>query len=113
MHMVVDPNSTTPLVGCGGALFAELAVAAALFGPAVLAFVVVLALTNIVHAFGAAGPPGVSFGTHLGGFAFGVLVVALARLRGVDLRLRAITPRPQGPEEEENTEKPVELVAAS
>jgi membrane associated rhomboid family serine protease len=113
LHLVVDPTSTVPLVGASGALFAVLAVAAVVFGPGMLAFTVVLALTNIVHAFGAAGPPGVSFGTHLGGFAFGVLVVALARLRGVDLRLRAITPRPQGPEEEENTERPVELVAAS
>jgi membrane associated rhomboid family serine protease len=81
MHVVVDPNSTTPLVGCSGSLFAVLAVAAALFGPAMLGFVAVLVVSNILHAFGGPGAAGVSFGAHIGGFVLGVLVVAL---RGSD-----------------------------
>jgi len=86
LHVVVDPSSTLPLVGCSGSLFALLAVAATLHGPAMLAFTVVLALTNIAHAFGAPGAESVSYGAHLGGFALGVLAVVLARLHGGDLR---------------------------
>jgi membrane associated rhomboid family serine protease len=89
LHVVVDPSSTAPLVGGSGALFAVLAVAAALFGPAMLAFVTVLVATNVAQAFGAPGAEGVSFGAHIGGFAMGVALVALvvlARLRGTDLR---------------------------
>ncbi len=78
-----------PLVGCSGALFAVLAVAATLYGPAMLAFVAVLVASNILHAFGVSGAEGVSFGDHIGGFAAGALVVVLARLLGGDLRLGA------------------------
>jgi membrane associated rhomboid family serine protease len=86
MHVVVDPNSTTPLVGCSGSLFAVLAVAAALFGPVVLAFIAVLALANILHAFGGPEDAGVSFGAHLRGLFAGFLVVLLGRLRGIGSR---------------------------
>jgi membrane associated rhomboid family serine protease len=89
LHLVADPASTTALVGCSGSLFAVLAVAAALYGPAMLAFVAVLVVTNVAHALGAPGEAAVSFGAHLGGFSLGVLVVALARLRGVELHRRA------------------------
>jgi membrane associated rhomboid family serine protease len=85
MHVVVDPGSLSPLVGCSGSLFAVLAVAAALYGPGMLAFVAVLVATNVAHAFGAPGDAVVSFGCHLGGFASGVALVVLTRLRGVDL----------------------------
>jgi membrane associated rhomboid family serine protease len=89
LHVVVDPGSLSPLVGCSGALFAVLAVAAALYGAGMLAFVAVLVAINIAHAFGAPGEAAVSFGCHLGGFTMGTALVLLARLRGVDLR-RAI-----------------------
>jgi membrane associated rhomboid family serine protease len=89
LHVVVDPTSTVPLVGCSGALFAVLAVAAALFGPGMLAFTAVLVASNVAHAFGGPGDAGVSFGTHLGGFTLGVLLVLLGRFRGVDLRRAA------------------------
>jgi membrane associated rhomboid family serine protease len=88
LHLVVDPSSLSPLVGCSGSLFAILAVGATLFGPGMLAFVAVLALTNIAHAFIGGGGE-VSFGAHLGGLFVGFLFVALARLRGVELHRRA------------------------
>lgn len=86
LHIVVDPTSTVSLVGCSGALFALLAVAASLFGPSMLAFAAILVVSNIWHAFGGSGDDGVSFGCHLGGFLAGTMAVAFARLRGVDLR---------------------------
>jgi membrane associated rhomboid family serine protease len=85
MHIVVDPTSTVPLVGCSGSLFAVLAVAAALYGPGMLAFVAVLVAINIAHAFGAPGDAGVSFGAHLGGFALGVFLALLGRVRAAAL----------------------------
>jgi membrane associated rhomboid family serine protease len=89
LHIVVDPSSLSPLVGCSGALFAVLAVAAALYGPGMLAFVAALVATNVAHAFGAPSEAAVSFGAHLGGFAMGTALVLLARLRGVDQRRAA------------------------
>jgi len=88
LHVVVDPSSTIPLVGCSGALFAVLAVAATLYGPALLAFVAVLVAVNIAHAFGAPGDVDVSFGCHLAGFATGAAIVVTARLRNLDLCFR-------------------------
>jgi len=82
LHVVVDPASTTPLVGCSGSLFALLAAAAVLYGPATLVFVVLLATANVVQAFGGPGDAAVSFACHLGGLACGVALVALARLCG-------------------------------
>lgn len=84
LHCFVDPTST--LVGCSASLFAVLAVAAVLFGAPMLAFVVVLLASNVLHAFGGPGPEGVSFAAHCGGAFVGALVVVLARLRGVELR---------------------------
>ena len=86
LHLVIDPTSTVALVGCSGSLFAILAVAATLYGPGMLAFVVVLITANVAHAFGAPGDAGVSFAAHLGGAFVGAAVVVLARLRGVELR---------------------------
>lgn len=86
LNVVVDPSSTTPLVGDSGALFALLAVAAALFGPGVLAFVAVLVATNILHAFGGPGADGVSFACHLGGFFAGTVAIVFARLRRINVR---------------------------
>jgi membrane associated rhomboid family serine protease len=82
LHVLVDPGSTSPLVGCSGALFGVLAVAGVL-RPRLLGFVVAFAAINVLHAF--TGSDGaVSFGAHLGGFFAGFLVIALARLRGFD-----------------------------
>jgi membrane associated rhomboid family serine protease len=53
LHLVVDATSTVPLIGCSGALFAVLAVAATLFGPAMLAFVVVFAAADRSRSFSA------------------------------------------------------------
>ena len=85
LHCVVDSSI---LVGCSGSLFAVLAVAAAIYGPAMLTFVAVLIAAAIGQAFGfgGSGDAGVSFACHLGGFALGAAVVVLSRLRGVDLR---------------------------
>ena len=82
LHLIVDPSSTVALVGCSGSLFAVVAVAATIYGPGMLAFVGVLVLAAIAHAFGASGDEGVSFAAHIGGFALGALVVMLARLGG-------------------------------
>lgn len=89
LHVVVDPSSTAPLVGASGSLFAVLAIAAALFGPGMLASTAVLVAMNVAHAFGGPGDAGMSFGAHIGGFTLGVLLALLARARGLDLRLRA------------------------
>jgi membrane associated rhomboid family serine protease len=84
LHVVVEPSSLLSLVGCSGALFAVLAVAAGLYGPPVLVFVGVLVVANVAQAFGA-GADGTSFGAHLGGFVMGVALVAVAQLRGDDV----------------------------
>lgn len=84
MHILVDPNSTTPLVGCSGALFGLLALAGVL-RPRLLGFVVAFVAVNIWHAFSNPNSEGISFACHLGGFASGTALVMLARLRGVDL----------------------------
>ncbi len=86
LHIVVDPSSSAPLVGCSGALFAVLAVAAVLFGPAMLVFTSLLVAANVWHAFGGPGEVAVSFGCHIGGFAAGTAVVLLWRVRDVDWR---------------------------
>jgi len=79
LHVVVDPSAITPLVGASGAIFALLAVAATFLGTGVFAFAVVLAATNVAHAFGGPGDAAVSFGAHIGGFALGTAVAALGR----------------------------------
>jgi membrane associated rhomboid family serine protease len=89
LHVVVDSTSTIPLVGASGSLFALLAIAAKLFGPAMLAFAAVLVVTNVWHAFGGPGDEGVAFACHLGGFAVGSAVIMLAWVRGVDMRRTA------------------------
>ncbi len=81
-------STRSPLVGGSGSLFALLVVAATVDGPGMLAFVtvLVLAVTNIAHAFGAPCDAGVSFGCHIEGLVLGAVVVVLARLLGGDLR---------------------------
>lgn len=80
LHLVVDPGSTTPLVGCSGALFGLLALGAVL-RPRLLGFVVAYVGINIWQAvMGSEG--GVSFGCHLGGFFVGFAAVALLRVAG-------------------------------
>lgn len=77
-----------PLVGCSGSLFALLAVAAVLW-PGLLGFVVAFAGINLFEVLTGTGGS-VAVGVHLGGLACGVVLVALERLRGVELR------RPRG-----------------
>ncbi|HZL96720.1 MAG TPA: rhomboid family intramembrane serine protease [Vicinamibacterales bacterium] len=80
MHCLVNPSSTDPLVGCSGALFGLMAVAAVL-RPRMLGFVVAYMGLNVWYAImGGAG--NVSFGCHIGGFAVGFL--AVVALRAVD-----------------------------
>jgi rhomboid family protein len=79
-HVLVDPTSTSPLVGASGAIFGVLAVAAVL-QPRLLGFVVAFVGLNVWHAFmGGAGD--VSFGCHIGGFCVGVLVAMVLRAAG-------------------------------
>jgi membrane associated rhomboid family serine protease len=80
LHVLVDPSSTTPLVGASGAVFGVLAVAGAV-RPRLLGFAVAFAGVEIWHAL-AGGDAGVSFGAHLGGFAAGVLAVGALRATG-------------------------------
>lgn len=80
LHVLVDPSSTTPLVGASGAVFGVLAVAAAV-RPRLLGFAVAFAGVEIWHAV-TGGTGDVSFGCHLGGFAAGVLAVAALRATG-------------------------------
>lgn len=76
-HVLVDPTATDPLVGASGAIFGVLAVAGALY-PRLLGFVVAFAGLNVWHAF-MGDAESVSFGTHLGGFFAGFIVVVCLR----------------------------------
>jgi membrane associated rhomboid family serine protease len=80
LHVQVDPTALEPMVGASGAICGVLAVMGAL-RPRLLGFVVGFVLVNVWYAL-AGGGEGVSFGTHLGGFAVGVLVVAGMRVTG-------------------------------
>jgi membrane associated rhomboid family serine protease len=80
LHVLVDPGAIEPMVGASGAICGVLAVMGAL-RPRLLGFVVGFVLVNVWFAL-VGGGAGVSFGTHLGGFAVGVLVVAVARATG-------------------------------
>jgi len=80
LHVLVDPGALEPMVGASGAICGVLAVMGAL-RPRLLGFVVGFVLVNVWFAL-VGGGAGVSFGTHLGGFAVGVLVVAVAKATG-------------------------------
>jgi len=80
LHVLVDPGALEPMVGASGAICGVLAVMGAL-RPRLLGFVVGFVLVNVWFAL-VGGGAGVSFGTHLGGFAVGVLAVAVARATG-------------------------------
>jgi membrane associated rhomboid family serine protease len=80
LHVQVDPTALEPMVGASGAICGILAVMGAL-RPRLLGFVVGFVIVNVWYAL-VGGGGGVSFGTHLGGFAVGVLVVAAARASG-------------------------------
>lgn len=80
LHLVVDPSSTVPLVGCSGAIFGLLAMAAVL-RPPLLGFVVAFAAINVVEALTGTGGA-VAVGAHLGGLSAGVIFAAVMRLRG-------------------------------
>jgi membrane associated rhomboid family serine protease len=78
LHVYVNPASTDPLVGASGAIFGLIAVSAALY-PRLIGFAFCFAAINVWHAFFGGGGT-VSFGCHLGGFAFGVLVALALRV---------------------------------
>ena len=77
LHAAIDP---TTMVGASGAICGVLAVLGAI-RPRLLGFVVGFMLVNVWYAL-VGGGEGISFGTHIGGFAVGVLAVALARASG-------------------------------
>lgn len=80
IHYLVDPGSTTTLVGASGALFGVLAVAGVL-RPRLLAFVVVFVGINVWNAF-TGGDGAVSFGCHIGGFLVGAVAAVSWRAMG-------------------------------
>lgn len=80
LHWAVDPAATTALVGCSGALFGLLALAAIL-RPGLLGFTVAFVTINIWQAFHG-GDGTASFGAHLGGFVVGFIHAAAMRLTG-------------------------------
>ena len=77
------PDSLEPMVSASGAICGVLAVLGAL-RPRLLGFVVGFTLVNVCTP-SSVGGEGVSFGTHLGGFAVGVLAVAAVRATGNEL----------------------------
>jgi membrane associated rhomboid family serine protease len=80
LHVQVDPTALEPMVGASGAICGVLAVMGAL-RPRLLGFVVGFVLVNVWYALAGGGGGGeVSFGTHIGGFAVGVLAVAGMRV---------------------------------
>lgn len=80
MHVLVNPAATDPLVGCSGALFGVLAVAAVV-RPRLIGFLVGFVGLNLWYAFTGTGG-NISFGDHLGGLAVGAVFVLLARASG-------------------------------
>lgn len=80
LHVQVDPTTADPMVGASGAVLGILAVFGAL-RHRYLGFVVGFVLVNVWYAV-AGGGGDVSFGTHLGGFAVGVLAVAVMKASG-------------------------------
>jgi membrane associated rhomboid family serine protease len=80
LHVIVDPSSTTPLVGCSGAVSGVLAVAAVL-RPRLLGFLLAYGGLNVWAAFSGA-QDGTSFGAHLGGIAAGFVFALSLRVCG-------------------------------
>jgi membrane associated rhomboid family serine protease len=73
LHVLVNPAAPEPMVGASGAIFGVLA-AAAMLRPRTVVFVALFFASNLWYAFfGGAGA--VAFGTHIGGFAAGFLVM--------------------------------------
>lgn len=80
LHVLVDPASTTPLVGASGGVFGLMAVAGVL-RPRLLGFVVGFGAMEVGRAI-LGGGEGVSFGCHLGGLAAGAAVAMWLRVTG-------------------------------
>jgi len=80
LHVLVDPAALDPMVGASGAILGVLAVLGAL-RPRLLGFIVGFVLVQVWYAL-AGGGGEVSFGTHIGGFAVGVLFVGIAQATG-------------------------------
>jgi membrane associated rhomboid family serine protease len=117
-QVVIDPESTIPLVGASGAIAAALGAYIVLFPGArilslvflgffyqltevpaliLLGFWFVLQLASGFGSFGAeTAEGGVAFFAHIGGFVFGVAVGVLARLLGLGTRRRGPEFGPMG-----------------
>jgi len=87
MHWLIDPSSTVPLVGCSGAIFGLLAVAAVL-RPWLLTPVVVYVGLTVWEALTGTGGH-VSVGAHLGGFVVGAIVAGVVSRRDSTVLERA------------------------
>ena len=78
-HVLVDPTSTSPLVGASGAIFGLLAWGA-LLRPGLLTFVGLFVGMNIWFALTETGG-GTSYGAHIGGFVAGFIVAMISHYR--------------------------------
>ena len=117
-QVVIDPQSTIPLVGASGAIAAALGAYIVLFPGArilslvflgffyqilevpallVLGFWFALQLVNGFASFGAeTAQGGVAFFAHIGGFVLGVVVGLLLRIVGAGTARRGPSPGPMG-----------------
>lgn len=83
VHLLVDPVSTTALVGASGSIAGLMAVAAVARPRAMLAFVVCFVGLHLVALLGATGlsPGSASVACHVGGFVCGTGTVLLGQAR--------------------------------
>ena len=106
-HVLLNPNSTVPMIGASGAIAAVMGAYAIcypstrvksiiFFGPMLLRKVkavwlmLVFLLTQILYI---GGDSGVAWAAHLGGFAFGALLGLLWRRRGRDAAPPPLVPQ--------------------
>jgi len=107
-HVLLNPNSTVPMIGASGAIAAVMGAyvifypstrvkSIIFFGPMLLRKVkavwlmLVFLLTQLLYI---PGNSGVAWGAHLGGFAFGVVLGLLWRRRGREAAPPPLVPQP-------------------
>lgn len=81
LYVLVDPGSTSPLVGASGAVFGVMGLSGAL-RPRLLGFVLVMGIWEIGRSI-TGSTPGVSAACHLGGLAAGVAAAMALRTVGL------------------------------